>query len=117
MDKRPYIIAAVVSVASVAVAATAVVSSRKQVTAATGKEELASCGMPLGKGLATKLPEGTTLLAPAESVEFTGSAVCGKCKWGIGEFCNTMLWDKDKHHVVALLPNERLTELQKLTGT
>lgn len=117
MDKRPYVIAAVISVASLAVAAGAVVSGRKQVAAASGKEETASCGMPLGKALASKLPEGTMLLPPAENAEFKGSAVCGKCKWGIGEFCNTMLWDKEGHHVVALLPNERLTELQKLTGT
>ena len=71
----------------------------------------------ISKKAAEKLPSGTTAMAAAEQADFTGKAICGSCSWDIGESCNTMLWDKDGHHVAALLPNEKLAELQKLTGT
>jgi len=66
---------------------------------------------------ASKLPKGTVPLPAAAEADFTGKAICGSCSWGIGEECNTMLYDKEKHHVAAVLPNDKLAELQKLTGT
>lgn len=78
----------------------------------------ASCGMPMGDtAAASKLPKGVTPMPAAQQADFTGKAVCGFCSWGIGQDCNTMLYDKDGHHVAAVLPNDKLAELQKLTGT
>ena len=115
MDRRVTLLV-VVSAAVFAAGAGAFVMSRRQDTSKTSSET-ASCGMPIGKKAASRLPSGTIPLPPAERISFTGKAVCGSCSWGIGAECNTMLWDKDAHHVVAVLPNEKLSELQKLTGT
>lgn len=106
----------ILSFAMASVGAGAFVMSRRAATK-SGVVKTASCGMPIGAKAALKLPEGTTPMAAAEQVDFTGKAICGSCTWGIGEDCNTMLWDKDGHHVAAVLPNDKLSELQKLTGT
>ncbi len=66
---------------------------------------------------ASKLPKGTVPMLASAEADFTGKAVCGSCSWNIGDECNTMLYDKEAHHVAAVLPNDKLAELQKLTGT
>lgn len=77
----------------------------------------AHCDNPGDQKGSKKLPAGTILLAPSESAEIRGEAVCGHCKWGIGESCNLMLWDRDGQHVVQILPNQQLSEIQKIVGT
>lgn len=113
---RKMTLLAVLSSTVMVVGVGAFVMSRRHAKAEAAKT--ASCGMPLGdKKAASRLPKGTVPMAAADQVDFTGKAVCGSCSWGIGEDCNTMLWDKDAHHVVAVMPNDKLAELQKLTGT
>ena len=104
MDRRITLLV-VLSAAMLAVGAGALVMSRRQANTASHKVT------------AAKLPQGTVPMAAAVETDFTGKAVCGSCSWDIGEECNTMLYDKDNHHVAALLPNDKLAELQKLTGT
>jgi hypothetical protein len=114
MDRR-LAIAIVVFVAGIAIGAGALITSRRHGAANTA--DVASCGMPLGKTAASRLPAGTVLLPANDHAELTGKATCGYCTWNIGDDCNTMLWDREGKHVVAVLPNAQLAELQKLTGT
>ena len=65
---------------------------------------------------AAKLPAGTLALAPADAAEVRGVVVCGNCSWGIGDVCNTMVWDKAGHHVVALDANPARDALERITG-
>jgi tetratricopeptide (TPR) repeat protein len=118
MDRRPYVVAGVVSAASLAVAVGTVVLHRSAPPAeAAGAQEKASCGMALGRSAASLLPKDTELMPGSAEAEFTGKALCGHCTWGIGDSCNTVLWDKEHRHAVMLLPGEQLTEAQKLVGT
>lgn len=115
MDRRVTLVL-VASFALAVAGAGAFVMSRR--AAKPGAGQTASCGMPMGDTTAaSRLPKGTVPLPAANQTDFTGKAVCGFCSWGIGQDCNTMLWDKEGHHVAAVLPNEKLAELQKLTGT
>lgn len=113
--QRHVALATIVSVSSLAVAAGAVYWKRPP--AAAGGGEVASCGMPLGESAAARLPPGTVLMASAAPAQFTGKAVCGHCRWGIGDSCNVMLHDEAARHVLAVLPNDQRTEIEKLVGT
>jgi tetratricopeptide (TPR) repeat protein len=116
MDRRPWVVAAVVSVVSLSVAAGAVLT-RSRGAAVSPDREIASCGMPLGPSAASRLPKGTVLLESAEAATVTGKAVCGHCAFGVGESCNTMIWNHEGKHAIALVPGEKLAELQTLVGT
>lgn len=115
MDRR-VTLALVASLALATAGVGSFVMARR--AAASQATQAASCGMPMGDTMAaSKLPKGTVPLPAAAEAEFTGKAICGFCTWGIGQDCNTMLWDKAGHHVAAVLPNDKLAALQKLTGT
>lgn len=105
MDRRVTMLV-VLSSAMLVVGGGALVMSRRTQSASTASSPTAS-----------KLPKGTVPLPAAVESDFTGKAICGSCSWGIGQECNTMLYDKENHHVAAVLPNDKLAELQKLTGT
>ena len=105
MDRRVTMLV-VLSSAMLVIGGGALVMARRSQSASTASSATAS-----------KLPKGTVPMAAAGEADFTGKAVCGSCSWGIGQDCNTMLYDKENHHVVSVLPNDRLAELQKLTGT
>lgn len=115
MDRKVTMLV-ILSSAMLVVGGGALFMSRRQ--AKTQSAETASCGMPMGDTTAaSKLPKGTVPMPAAAEVDFTGKAVCGFCSWSIGQDCNTMLYDKEQHHVAAVLPNDKLADLQKLTGT
>ena len=64
-----------------------------------------------------RLPEDRALLPAAGETECRGVLVSGESLWGApGLAEKTVLWDEAKRHLVVLLPNEKLTQLQeKLT--
>jgi hypothetical protein len=127
MSWRPYVVGAVL-VASLAVGvagAVALVNARKMVAAAARDARASRPAAPaeaavasgIGKVDAARLPADRVLLPAADAAECRGLVVCGHCQWGAGELCQRdVLWDETKRHLVFLLPNEKLTELQeKLT--
>ncbi|MEO5722141.1 MAG: hypothetical protein ABIR71_11805 [Chthoniobacterales bacterium] len=62
------------------------------------------------------LPQWGELLPSSENMEVTGSAMCGWCTWGVGEAPdNIVLQTATEPGIVFLLPNEKLSELEKLT--
>ena len=64
-----------------------------------------------------RLPADRELFPATDSAECRGVLVSGHAKWGVGEpDQKNMLWDEGSRHLVVLLPNDKLTELQeKLT--
>lgn len=64
------------------------------------------------------LPQFGSLLAGADDVEVTGKAMCGFCYWGEGgASCNTVLKTASEPGIVFLSPNEKVDEIEKITGT
>jgi hypothetical protein len=127
MNWRPYVVGAVL-VASLAVGvagAIALVNARRMVAAADRDARASQPRAPakapvatvIEKGDAARLPADRVLLPAADAAECRGMVVCGHCQWGVGELCHrSVLWDEAKRHIVFLLPNEKLAELQeKLT--
>jgi hypothetical protein len=78
---------------------------------------------PLAKALGgddrARLPGDRVLLPAAEAAECRGRVVSGESLWGVSELREkSVLWEEGQRHLVVLLPNERLAELQgKLTPT
>jgi hypothetical protein len=66
-----------------------------------------------------RLPGDRVLLPAADVAECCGVVVSGESMWGIsGLREKSVLWDEEKRHLVVLLPNEKLAELQeRLTPT
>lgn len=63
------------------------------------------------------LPQWGELIPAGENVEVTGSAMCGWCTWGVGEAPdNVVLQTATEPGIVFLMPNEKLTEIEKLTN-
>lgn len=63
------------------------------------------------------LPQRGTLLSAGDEVEVSGNAMCGFCYWREGgSTCNTVLQTSPEPGIVFLLPNEKRTEMEKLTG-
>ncbi len=63
------------------------------------------------------LPQWGELLPAGENVEISGSAMCGWCTWGVGEAPdNVVLQMSEAPGILFLLPNEQLTEMEKLTN-
>jgi hypothetical protein len=71
----------------------------------------------LGGDDKARLPGDRVLLPAAEAAECRGRVVSGENLWGVSELREkSVLWEEGQRHLVVLLPNERLTELQgKLT--
>ena len=71
----------------------------------------------LGGDDKARLPGDRVLLTAAEAAECCGLVVSGEDMWGVSRLRGkSVLWEKGQRHLVVLLPNERLTELQgKLT--
>ncbi|CAN5491041.1 hypothetical protein BH20VER3_BH20VER3_07390 [soil metagenome] len=62
------------------------------------------------------LPQWGELLPAGDDMEVSGSAMCGWCTWGVGEAPdNIVLQMSEAPGIVFLLPNEQLTEMEKLT--
>ncbi len=119
VDRRPYVIATVIAVASLAVGGIALIQANRMRQAATptasGEDDW---DLVLNPSAALKLPAGTKLLSPDENGEIRGMVVCGRCIWGIGDSCNVMIWDQQEQHVTVVLPNEKLAKLkQQLDGS
>ncbi len=72
------------------------------------------CPDPGEQNDSDKLPAGTTLLEPSDSIELTGRKLCAHCTWGMFKTCTTALWDEKNHHVVAIQPNEQLSKLEEM---
>ncbi len=67
--------------------------------------------------VAPPLPQWGALLPAGENVEVSGSAMCGYCTWRAGEPPdNIVLQMNTEPGVVFVLPNEKRTEIEKLTG-
>jgi hypothetical protein len=128
MNRRTYVVVGAVVVASLTVGvagAVALVEARRMVAAAASDAKASDSAAPakapvatvIGKADAARLPADRVLLPAADAAECRGVVVCGHCVWGVGEVCHKgVLWDEAKRHVVFLLPNEKLAELQeKLT--
>jgi hypothetical protein len=127
MSGRSFVVGAVLAASlTVGVAGTiALVKSRSLAAAAGGGAKASAPPAPakapvvtvVGKADADRLPADRVLLPAADSAECGGVVVCSHCQWGVGEVCHKdVLWNEAKHHVVFLLPNEKLAELQeKLT--
>ena len=63
------------------------------------------------------LPQFGSLLATADDVEVTGKAMCGYCYWGVGgASCNVVLKTASEPGIVFLSPNEKVNEIEKITG-
>ena len=119
-DRRPYIIATVITVASLTVGAVSLMHSKRlqqQFLHASDSNGRSTGDVVLRSTAASQLPEDTRLLPASERTQIRGVVLCGSCIWGIGDTCNVMIWDKQGQHVVTLLPNEQLTELGKLRGS
>jgi hypothetical protein len=78
---------------------------------------------PMAKALGgedkARLPGDRVLLPAAVEAECRGRVVSGESLWGVSELREkSVLWEEGQRHLVVLLPNERLAELQgKLTPT
>ena len=127
MNRNPFLVVILLCVASVAAGAggTAVFLAyrKKPAVEPTVPVAKAPAAVPAATVPAatnpSRLPADRVLLPAADAAEFRGKAVCGHCEWQVGSVCQKdVLWDAEKHHLVVLLPNEKLTELQKkLTPT
>jgi hypothetical protein len=126
MNRRPYLVVILLCVASLAAGAggTAVfLATRKKPAteprAPVEKAPVAVAAAPALAGAAdpARLPADRVLLPAAAAAECRGKPVCGHCEWQVGTVCRKdVLWDAEKRHLVVLLPNEKLAELQeKLT--
>jgi hypothetical protein len=128
MNPRLNLLAGALVVSSLALGvagAVALVNARRMVAAAACDAQACEEAAPakdsvapvLGKAEAARLRADRVLLPAADAVEHTGQVVCGHCKWGVGEVCHrSVLWDEATGHLVVLLPNDKLAELQeKLT--
>ncbi len=63
------------------------------------------------------LPLVGSLLPASDDVEIRGQAVCGYCKWKVGEAShNVVLKTENEPGIVFLSPNERLEKIDKMTG-
>ncbi|MBA3652411.1 MAG: hypothetical protein H0W66_13265 [Chthoniobacterales bacterium] len=63
------------------------------------------------------LPQRGALLLAADEMELRGDAMCGFCYWREGgSTCNTVLQMSQEPGIVFLLPNEKRTEMEQLTG-
>ena len=122
MKRHPYvwaILLCVVSLAAGAGGAVAFLTARQRTVPSPDHvpPPRAPVVTVLGQADAARLPADRVLLPAAGSAECRGVLVCGHCKWGVGDLCHqSVLWDEAKKHIVYLLPNEKLRELQeKLT--
>ena len=63
------------------------------------------------------LPQFGSLIPAADDVEVIGKAMCGLCYWGEGgKSCNVVLKTAAAPGVVFLSPNEKVNEIEKITG-
>jgi hypothetical protein len=63
------------------------------------------------------LPQFGSLIPTADDVEVTGKAMCGYCYWREGgKSCNVVLKTEAEPGVVFLSPNEKVNEIEKITG-
>jgi len=71
----------------------------------------------LGADDKARLPGDRVLLPAADAAECRGVVVSGQSMWAGSQLCEkSLLWDEGKRHLVVLLPNKKLAELQeKLT--
>jgi hypothetical protein len=63
------------------------------------------------------LPQFGSLLPSGDDVEVSGTAMCGFCYWGAGgTSCNVVLKTASAPGIVFLSPNEKVNEIEKITG-
>ena len=124
---RPYLIVILLCVASLAAGVggtAALLASRKRTedhsnAIASNKAIVENIPEAVVHGTAepARLPSDRVLLPSADAAEVRGKPVSGHSEWRFGnEGKKDVLWDAEKRHLVSLLPNEKLAELQgKLT--
>jgi hypothetical protein len=125
MNRRPYPVVILLCVASLAAGAggtAAFLGSRKKPASEPRAENIpappiAAAAVVVGVADPARLPSDRVLLPSADTSVVGGKVVCGHCEWQVGSVCKKgVLWDAEKRHLVMLLPNEKLSELQeKLT--
>ena len=62
------------------------------------------------------LPRVGALLASSDEAEVRGKAFCAYCFYNVGNTCHTLLKTESEPGVVFLARNEKLAELDKITG-
>ena len=62
------------------------------------------------------LPRAGALLASTDEAEVRGKAFCAYCFYNVGNNCHTLLKTESEPGVVFLARNEKLAELDKITG-
>ena len=62
------------------------------------------------------LPRVGALLASTDEAEVRGKAFCAYCFYNVGNTCHTLLKTDSEPGVVFLARNEKLAELDKITG-
>ncbi len=122
MSRRPYVVVALLCVASLAAGAggtAAFLASRKKpagepMASAAKVSPTETSAAVLGAADPARLPADRVLLPSGDAAECRGKLVCGHCEWQAGSVCQKgVLWDAEKRHLVVLLPNEKLAELQE----
>ena len=62
------------------------------------------------------LPRVGALIASTDEAEIRGKAFCAYCFYNVGNTCHTLLKTESEPGVVFLARNEKLAELDKITG-
>ncbi|MEO6594339.1 MAG: hypothetical protein ABIP94_06265 [Planctomycetota bacterium] len=70
-----------------------------------------------GSGGEDRLPAGVEVMAASDDAEIRGQLVCGTCALDFHGECGVVIWDRDKGHLVKVLPSQQLGDLLKLMGT
>ena len=121
-DKRPLAIVIVVAVSALVVGITWIWSAPHRAaiavnSASSGSGNRNGSGSRTGnQGSGTRtvgMPTDTIVLPAAEDAEVEGAIICGSCRFGTGEPCNVMIWNRDAKYLCTVLPNAQLAGLQK----
>jgi hypothetical protein len=116
-DKRPIAIVIVFSISALVVGIAWIWSApHRAAIAVNGASWSGSSTRNGNKGSGTRtvdMPTDTIVLAAAEDAEVEGAVICGSCRFGTGEPCNVMIWNRDAKFLCTVLPNAQLAALQK----
>jgi len=128
MRRHPYVFAILLGVVSLAAGTAVYLTARPGLGTSNPDQpgpaaDLLPPEIPVANALGgddrARLPADRVSLPAADVAECRGVLVSGHSTWGVSGLTEkSVLWDEAKRHLVVLLPDEKLTELQKkLTPT